>query len=54
MEKATGFERIEKEHLGSSLEQAEPVKTAIEKEIAVENVPYADAVKALSPWVCAP
>ena len=52
MEKTTGFESIEKEHQGSSMEQeAEPVKTVAEKQIAVQNVEYADAVKDLSPWV---
>jgi len=52
MEKATGFEQVEPEHMGSSLEQeSEPVKTIAEKEIAVQNVEYADAVKDLSPWV---
>jgi hypothetical protein len=52
MEKATGFEQVEQEHMGSSLEQeSEPVKTIAEKEIAVQNVGYADAVKDLSPWV---
>lgn len=52
MEKATGFEQAEKEHMGSSLEQeSEPVKTIAEKEIAVQNVEYADAVKDISPWV---
>ncbi len=52
MEKATGLESVEKEQLGSSLEQeSEPVKTVAEKEIAVQNVEYADAVKDLSPWV---
>ena len=52
MEKSTGFEPVEKEHQGSSMEQeAEPVKTVTEKEIAVQNVEYADAVKDLSPWV---
>ena len=53
MEKATGFGQTEKEQQGSSLEQeAEHVKTIAEKQIAVENVQYADAVKDLSPWVC--
>ena len=52
MEKTTGFEPTEKEHQGSSMEQeADPVKTVAEKEIAVQNVEYADAVKDLSPWV---
>ncbi len=52
MEKTTGFEQVEKEQLGSSMEQdSEPVKTVAEKEIAVHNVQYADAVKDLSPWV---
>lgn len=52
MEKATGFDQVEREHMGSSLDQdSEPAKTIAEKEIAVQNVEYADAVKDLSPWV---
>ena len=52
MEKTTGFEPIEKERIGSSMErESGHVKTVAEKEIVVQNVEYADAVKDLSPWV---